>query len=76
MRVVAQIPHSHCAVTLHSYNEKYILRIEHNGLAIEYKFRPDEIQNLEEWKKSLTESYIDSLAPLFMQLKEKRLGNK
>ena len=43
MRVVADIPNPHVKITLHSYNGKYILKLEKANLEQIYKIEETEV---------------------------------
>ncbi|CAG0982734.1 MAG: hypothetical protein HND27_02725 [Bacteroidetes bacterium] len=71
MRVLASVPHPHCLVSIFSFNEKYIVKLEFGNCAIEYKIKNSEVSGLDEIKKKLTPEFIDSFADVFMTIGKK-----
>ena len=74
MRFISSVPHPHCLVSIFSFNEKYIIKLEFGNCAIEYKIKNSEINGLDEVKKKLTPEFIDSFAEIFRTI-DKKLNN-
>lgn len=70
MRLVETITHSHCRVSIHSYNQKYLVKIEFKEYAIECKISETDI-SLQQLKAKITKEWIDSFAPDFSSISKK-----
>ena len=42
MRIIGEIPHSQCKVTLYHWNNRYLIKLERNGL--EQTFKVDQFE--------------------------------
>ncbi|MBC8046824.1 MAG: hypothetical protein H7Y00_08515 [Fimbriimonadaceae bacterium] len=82
MRVIGYIEHPVYKISVFSWSEKYIVKIEAGFFEQSYKFRYDEFSNWEELKLVFDEVMIEAIRKTFMQMgkdmKEARIsyGNK
>jgi len=42
MRIIGEIPHSQCKITLYNWNNRYLIKLEKNGL--EQTFKVDQFE--------------------------------
>lgn len=61
MRVVQEIPHSECKITIFSWNEKFIVKFEQGPLEQTYKVSEMDISGIEEIQKLTAASFIDKV---------------
>ncbi|MCX2738548.1 hypothetical protein [Pontibacter anaerobius] len=70
MRVVADIPNPHVKITLHSYNGKYILKLEKANLEQIYKIEETEVMGDEGAKALLDEDFIEAVVNRFVDMRD------
>lgn len=70
MRVVADIPNPHVKITLHSYNGKYILKLEKANLEQIYKIEETEVMGDEGAKALLDEEFIEAVVNRFQDMRD------
>ncbi|MBX0333618.1 hypothetical protein K3G39_10250 [Pontibacter sp. HSC-14F20] len=70
MRVVADIPNPHVKITLHSYNGKYILKLEKANLEQTYKIEETEVAGDEGAKALLDEEFIEAVVNRFQDMRD------
>lgn len=70
MRVVADIPNPHVKITLHSYNGKYILKLEKANLEQIYKIEETEVMGDEGAKALLDEQFIEAVVNRFVDMRD------
>ena len=59
MRVVAQIENPYFTVTVHQYNDKYLIKLEGGPMDQTYKFPVDAFKNAEEVKQLVDEKFTE-----------------
>ncbi len=71
MRVVANIPHADCTITLFSWNQKYILKFEHNHLEQTFKISEFDVSGEAEMKEiAQDQNFIEKVMNRFEQMDE------
>jgi hypothetical protein len=70
MRVVADIPNPHVKITLHSYNGKYILKLEKANLEQIYKIEETEVNGDEGAKGLLDDEFIEAVVNRFIDMRD------
>lgn len=65
MRVVADIPHQACKITVFAWNSKYIIKLEKGGLEQTYKVDEYDVAGDEEIKKLLDEQFMQQVLKRF-----------
>lgn len=59
MRILAEIPHEKCRISIFHMNQKYILKLEQGAYEQTYKVSEMDVANLEEVKALLDEAFLD-----------------
>ncbi len=70
MRVVAQIPHPQILISIHQYNNKYLIEMEAGQYKQTYKISVDSVDGIEGIKKLCSEELIQSSMKRFMAMHE------
>ncbi|SFG90203.1 hypothetical protein [Pontibacter chinhatensis] len=70
MRVVADIPNPHVKITLHSYNGKYILKLEKANLEQIYKIEETEVMGDEGAKALIDDDFIEAVVNRFVDMRD------
>lgn len=65
MRVVEEIPHNECKITIFSWNEKFIVKFEQGFLEQTYKVSEMDISSIEEIRKLTEAPFIDKVLSRF-----------
>lgn len=80
MRVVANIPHPKFKITLFSYNEKYLIKLEAGPMEQTYKVSFDEMPNEQDVIKLVDEQFLDQVyghfTNMFISLRDCKERNK
>lgn len=72
MRILAEIPHPACKITVFYMNQKYIVKFEKGNLEQSYKISELEyiISGVEDVKKLINESFIHQIMQRFQQMQQ------
>lgn len=70
MRVVAQIENPYFTVTIHQYNDKYIVKLEGGPMDQTYKFPTDSFRNVEQVKQLVDEQFTQNSVEIHKQMME------
>lgn len=73
MRVVSEIPHPECKITIFSWNNRYLLKFELGLLEQTYKINQYDITAESELKTLVSEDFIQKVLILFGEM-EKNLN--
>jgi hypothetical protein len=65
MRVIADIPHPACKITLFYWNSKYLLKLERGMVEQTFKVSEFDVAGEEEVKKMLDEAFISETMARF-----------
>ena len=65
MRVIADIPHEACKITVFAWNGKYIIKLEKGLLEQTYKIDEYELGGAEDIKKLLDEPFMQQVMERF-----------
>ncbi|UII32502.1 hypothetical protein LVD17_01445 [Fulvivirga ulvae] len=68
MRVIGEIPHASCKITIFHWNGKYIVKIEQGLLEQSFKIDETELADPEEIKKILNEGFMQSVLRRFRDM--------
>lgn len=68
MRVLADIPHPQCKITLFAWNGKYLIKIEQGMLEQTYKVNEFDVSDEEEIKKLLDEEFMNTVLKRFVEM--------
>ena len=58
MRTIAEIHHLKCRITIFLWNQKYLIKLEQEGLEQTYKLNQFDVAGDEELKKMINEEFI------------------
>ena len=65
MRVVGEIPHSQCKITLFYWNNKYLVKLERGWIEQTYKVPELEISGEDDIQKIVNEDFLAKALALF-----------
>ncbi|GIV40266.1 MAG: hypothetical protein KatS3mg033_2066 [Thermonema sp.] len=69
MRILKEIPHEHCKITLFTWNQKYIVKIEQGLLEQIYKVSEVEVMSPEEVEAAiLREDFMKKVLDRFEEM--------
>ncbi len=74
MRVITDIPHPACKITLFHWNSKYLIKLERGMVEQTYKVSQFDLTGEEEARKLLDEVFISEIVNRFGEM-EASLGN-
>lgn len=69
MRVVADIPHEACKITVYAWNSRYIIKLERGLLEQTYKIDEFELRGIEDIKKLLDETFMKQVLERFVEMR-------
>lgn len=73
MRLVRQIPHSHFLVSIHQYNNKYMLSITLDDYEQHFKVPVAELPNLDQLENQLNEGFYSACLQDFVRMRDRWL---
>lgn len=65
MRVIGEIPHASCKITIFHWNGKYIIKLEQGLLEQSYKIDETELIDPDDIKKVLNDDFMKSILKRF-----------
>ena len=65
MRVIGEISHSHCKITIFSWNNRYLVKLEQGHLEQTYKIEQYDIASESDLSKIIDENFIQEALKLF-----------
>jgi len=68
MRIVKEVPHPRFKITIFSWNDKYIVKIEDAHLEQTFKINSSEVTGIDEIEAMLTEDFLVSALKRFVQM--------
>lgn len=68
MRVVGEIPHPDCKITIFHWNNRYLLKLEAGLLEQTFKVSEYDISSEEDLKKILNEEFINKALERFREM--------
>lgn len=68
MRVVGEIPHPDCKITIFHWNNRYLLKLEAGLLEQTFKVSEYDIASEEDLKKILNEEFINKALERFQEM--------
>jgi len=82
MRIVGRIPHPSISITLFSYNERYIVKLEAGPMEQSYKIPTEQMGSLNDLQKAIDPIFLDEclkhFSAMFLSWKsaiERQQGN-
>ena len=70
MRLVKEIPHSRFKIQIHSYNAKYLVKIELGQYEQTFKINESDVSGLEEVEKMITTELLRKSLLRFIEMRE------
>ncbi len=70
MRVVAEIPHHACKITVFSWNSKYIIKLEQGPLEQTYKISELDVAGEEDIKNILQGKFMEEALIRFKEMEQ------
>lgn len=70
MRLVTDIPHPRYKIQVHSYNSKYIVKIELGQFEQVYKIDEGDVGGLQELKNMITTELLSKALKRFVEMRE------
>jgi hypothetical protein len=65
MRVVGEIPHPHCKITIFQWNNRYLIKLEYGLLEQTYKIPEFDLTSEEEVKALVSGPFLDAAMTQF-----------
>jgi hypothetical protein len=59
MRLLENISHPHCRISVFSWNEKYIIELEWGQLKQSFKVNHDSVDGIEQIRKMVTDEFLN-----------------
>jgi hypothetical protein len=60
MRIIGEIPHQDCKITLYHWNNRYIVKLEQGPLEQTFKFMEFDLTSEEDIKSIVSEDFIQA----------------
>jgi hypothetical protein len=73
MRLVRQIPHEHFLVSLHQYNDNYLLSITLDDYQQQFKIPVADLQNIDQLEQQLNPAFYSACLQDFVRMRERWL---
>ena len=73
MRLVRQIPHEHFLVSLHQYNDNYLLSITLDDYQQQFKVPVSALQNIDQFEQLLSPAFYSACLQDFIRMRERWL---
>ena len=70
MRNVAEIQHPECRISIFSWNQKYLIKLEQENLEQTYKVSEFDVMGEEAVKKLISEDFIQSALKRFNEMRK------
>jgi hypothetical protein len=68
MRVIADIPHEGCKITVFAWNSRYIIKMERGLLEQTYKIDEFELSSIDDINKLLDETFMQQVMTRFTSM--------
>jgi hypothetical protein len=68
MRIIGEIPHPSCKITLFSWNNRYLIKLEQGLLEQTYKIDQFELSSEQELHQILSEEFLTTATNLFSEM--------
>ncbi len=70
MRTIAEIHHPKCRITIFLWNQKYLVKLEQEGLEQTFKINQFDVPNEEKLKEMISDEFIESAIKRFDSMRE------
>jgi len=74
MRIVGEIPHPDCKITLYSWNNRYLIKFESGLLEQTFKINQFDVTEEAELKQIVNESFVQETLKRFVNMEESLRG--
>ena len=68
MRVVGEIPHTDCKITIFSWNNRYLLKFEQGYLEQTYKIDQYDVADENDLRKMVNQDFINQILKVFDEM--------
>lgn len=68
MRIIAEIPHPKCRISVFQMNQKFIIKLEQGAIEQTYKVSEMDVFNLDMVKELLSESFLEGCLKRFEEM--------
>lgn len=68
MRVIGEIAHPECKITLYHWNNRYIIKLEHGSLEQTFKIQEYDLTSEEDIKRVLSEDFLHAAMRRFAEM--------
>lgn len=72
MRILDEVQHPKCRISIFGMNDKYLLKVELGQLEQTFKMPQYDFTDLEELKSKVTPAFIDNCIRRFVEMEEER----
>lgn len=69
MRVVEEIPHSQFKITIFSWNNKYIIKIEIGQFEQSFKINESDVSGIDDIKLMLNDAFLSKVMNRFVEMR-------
>jgi hypothetical protein len=69
MRTIAEIHHPKCRISIFLWNQKYLVKLEQDGLEQTFKINQFDILNEDKLKEMINEEFIESALNRFDEMR-------
>lgn len=69
MRIIADIPHEACKITVFAWNSKYLIKLEQGMLEQTYKVNEFDVFSEDDIRKLLDEAFMKQIIESFKQMR-------
>lgn len=69
MRIVKEIPHAQFKITIFSWNDKYLVKLEIGQFEQVYKIKHTDVDGLEQVEKMIDEEFLAQSMQNFLQMR-------
>jgi hypothetical protein len=73
MRLVRQIPHEHFLISLHHYNDNYLLSITLDDYQQQFKVPVSELRDIDQLEQALNPAFYSACLQDFIRMRERWL---
>ena len=74
MRIIGEIPHSQCKITLYQWNNRYIIKLERGYLEQTFKVDQFELSSEKELHKLVDENFLQQAVTRFESMEQSLSG--
>ena len=68
MRVIGEIPHPECKITIFHWNNRYLIKLEKGLLEQTYKVQEYDVASEDDVRKMVTEEFVAAALHLFDEM--------